>query len=230
MDFDWLWKGFAVRLLWIALGSLGGTRLLDYLKSKYPAWSASIRQSIGVFASFAVIFVVLEAHYELSQGEPMLTMDHPKETITEWLQKDSASSTRELSQKEAPDSLFAIAVTSPENIGITIGQTKEYPRDLHLVVTEVLSPQGKAALSALSKRQSSLLALEVGTELAKENMAAAIADDWSKIKWSRAILLTSNMREEEFLRQVDEVERSSIVVHNMIMSGIANAMPQPTAN
>src|SRR5260370_3295003 len=35
---------------------------------------------------------VLEVHYELSQSEPMLTMDHPKETITEWLQKDSASS------------------------------------------------------------------------------------------------------------------------------------------
>ena len=229
MGWDWFLQTFLWRVLfWVF--TLGGTILMAFLKNRFPDWSEYVKYSVGTFAFLAIIFVAVQANVRLGQQEPVLTMNHTKETITAWLQKDSANSTRELSQREAPDDLFAIAVTSPENVGVTIGQTKEYPGDLHISITEVLSPQGKAALSTLSKRQSDQLYLDIGTELAKENMTAGIASDWSKIKWSRTILLASNIREEEFLTQVDQVERSSVVIHNMIVSGIANAVPQFTAH
>lgn len=212
-------------MFWVFTG--GGTVLIAFLKKIFPEWADYLKYSVGTFASLAIIFVAVQANVRLGQEESVLTVDHTKETITEWLQKDSASSTRELSKKEAPDYVFAIWITSPSGTSIAVDQTKEYPREIHITATTKVNPQ---ALMLLSKRDTERLYLDIIAELAKEGMSIGVKPDLSIIHWDRTILLASNIREEEFLRQIDTVERSSIVVETMLKQGIANGTPQPAGS
>jgi hypothetical protein len=203
----------------IVVALVGGIAAI--LLRRYSSWGTPALYGSAVFALLSVGGLgVLGMVSELSRmRQPHLTPENVEQRIRGWLDNFGLS-TKPLGKSDAPDSIFALQVTTDANLPIIVARQKELPRYVLLEVSIELSPEHRTMLSRLTGSQVNQLVRDVRAEMAKCTIPCRIVKPLEKVSVQRRLAITDDLTEDRFMERMDEMSFAFVVANDVIVQGL----------
>jgi hypothetical protein len=172
MDFGWLWQGLVSNGVWELVIFAAGIAVA-ILRKRDSKWVGPLLYGIVTVASLAVIWFTFTGRSLFSTAHSAeVTPENVEENLKTWADHLAMSLER---QAPSDTKFFAyIGRAGGPRDPVEISRVKEKPGYLQLNATISLSPEHQAALSKLSKQDSTKFINELGLEMARLKMGASL--------------------------------------------------------
>jgi hypothetical protein len=209
MDLDGLVQGVVSNAVWWTVVLVGGA-VLAVLRAKWPRYAGPVLYGLLGIASLAIIGFAILGHSLLSREQPQTTPENVEANIRAWADSFVVGVTK-APVKEAH---FALVITLHNGNPVVVARTKDRPNWLALQSTLTLSPEHQAAMAKLSKAQADTVVEELTLELARSKMGYELSGPppLQSITLSRAVPITSNLTEDAFAGQLDQMDSAMQLV------------------
>jgi hypothetical protein len=192
-----------------------------FLLRRYSSWGTPALYGLAAFTLLCVSgLATISTVSELSQmRQPHITPGNVEENVRKWLDNFQLS-TKPLTKPEAPNSIFALQVTTDSGLPITVACPQDLPRYLVLQVSITLSPEHRAMFSKLTEEQESDLERDLRHEMAKCAVPCVIVGQLEKVAIQRRLAITDGLTEDAFMEHMDEMAFAFVVANDTIVRNL----------
>jgi hypothetical protein len=166
-----LLQSIFARFIWELLLATGVGGFIAGLKARKETWAGPVLYGLTAFALIFVIGFVLTGQAPLRGQSEEVNAENVEENLKVWADHLAMSLER---QPPAEANFFSYLARVHSGDPIYVSRAKEKPGYIQLKATINLSPEHQALLVKLSKPESTKLINELGLEMTKLKMTAAL--------------------------------------------------------
>ncbi len=229
---EWLTQGVISSVI-ASLLVAGGGILIAYFRHKGSQWVIPVLHGLGASGLILAIIVGILAVQAIPPAKPRVTPDNLEGYIKQWAEINGLGITKP--QNQVPDSFFSYVLTLKNGTPISVFRLKGNSRrlDLHCVIA--LTEENQKRFAALSKDETENFVQEISRQLGLVKIGNFILSSAPFTATPGNVIqpfgpqlsveifkssFISGMDEDEFVRDIDEIDSASSVVKAIMITGL----------
>jgi hypothetical protein len=218
MDWDALWKSLFARVVWEVVVILGVGYLISWARDKRPQFVAAA-QTILIFLACAAIIWFSVA------GRPIFTPGVSEQNIESYVRTWLVEGGVGLRKTSNDGMVFEYEIIPSQSdtgflansgVIIAIAQPKPYPKRLLIHAGMTLDGETKTLIQALPQYQREQVAELLSIEMARAGVTFTIDHELKVIHISSTVLITNNLSEDTFYKEVERVDDAVVIAENLL--------------